>query len=499
MSSWHCAIGRMSHAATPVLRPYKVGRQRRIGACEAKSTCEATSGATVVATAALPLARVVAPVVSRGPSAPLPVMSSNPSPQVFGMGGPGYDLFGDLLSTEDASLGQGHPPSTAPSNSHTAVAAVPPPIAPLLEQSVGADVSDHDGQVSFDESSGCLSPSHHPPEDRRRNRAIRNRQSAQASRERKRQYVQELESSRDALQAETRNLRARVHGLEYERGHLVEELARLRRDLEQLQGLVGGIMSAAPVNSNGNNNNSNFPSHSLGRSMSSPSPSGDPSGTRPSDCSPPTLPRFPTPTTRDDDGNHQSSSAERDRVLSLGLPAITCPSTAHSPFVPSPSGALADALLVSPGGLHTLPGHPPRLVHVMRLCLRYRLPSQQEGSPPPPSPATGITAAAPSPPKTTPCPPQTCGAARGKNTLRSPLTRRGLRMTWLSTPTCVATAKHTMTTSPCPCRRQRAGRCPRRNSTGGQRLRNQRGRRLRHQLMVELKRKRHSGRHARLP
>lgn len=396
------------------------------------------------------------------------------------------------MSTKDASPGDGHPQGTAPSNAQSAV--VPPPIAPLPEQSLGADVSDQDGQASFDESFAHLSPSHHPPGDRRRDRAIRNRQSAQASRERKRQYVQELESSRDALQAETRNLRARVHGLEYERGHLVEELARLRRDLEQLQGLVGGIMSAVPASSNNNNNNSNFASHSRDRPIPSPSLSGEPSGTRPSDSSPPTL-----PITRDDD-HHQSSSAERDHVLSLGLPAISCPSTAHSPSVPSPSGALADALLVSPGGLHTLPGHPPRLVHVMRLCLRYRLPSPGASLPLPPPSLVAIPPA-PSLPKTMPCPPRTCGAVRGKSTLRSPLTRRALRMTWPSTPTCVATAKHTtMTTSPCSCRRQRAGRCLRQSSAGGgQRLRNQREHCLRRRLMMELKRKRHSGRHPRLP
>jgi len=88
--------------------------------------------------------------------------------------------------------------------------------------------------------------------DRHHERAKRNRQSALASRERKRQYIAELESERDALEGETRNLRLRVSTLESEKSLLFAELGSLRTDLDKLKQLVFAgqaktSMPAAPL------------------------------------------------------------------------------------------------------------------------------------------------------------------------------------------------------------------------------------------------------------
>jgi len=74
--------------------------------------------------------------------------------------------------------------------------------------------------------------------DRRQERAMRNRQSALASRERKRQYIVDLESEREALEVETRNLRVRVSTLESENSYVSAELVSLQNELDKLKQLV---------------------------------------------------------------------------------------------------------------------------------------------------------------------------------------------------------------------------------------------------------------------
>ena len=76
------------------------------------------------------------------------------------------------------------------------------------------------------------------PEEKRQERAIKNRESAQASRERKRHYMEELERDRDALTLETKSLRARVGVLEEEKSTLMNEMAVIKQEMEQLKQLV---------------------------------------------------------------------------------------------------------------------------------------------------------------------------------------------------------------------------------------------------------------------
>lgn len=120
-----------------------------------------------------------------------------------------YDLFGDMANT---SGGRG-------------LDATPPTLSLPLPS------------VSTSSSSAANAS---PGERKKQERAIKNRQSAQASRERKRQYMDELEQERETLLTESRNLRARVSTLETEKGFLLGELSTLKRDFEQLKQLVLG-------------------------------------------------------------------------------------------------------------------------------------------------------------------------------------------------------------------------------------------------------------------
>ena len=70
-------------------------------------------------------------------------------------------------------------------------------------------------------------------------RAIKNRQSAQASRERHRRYVAGLEASRDALLLQSTDLQLRLAQLEVEKCRMGVELERMRRDMLLLKGKLG--------------------------------------------------------------------------------------------------------------------------------------------------------------------------------------------------------------------------------------------------------------------
>jgi len=69
-------------------------------------------------------------------------------------------------------------------------------------------------------------------------RVMKNRQAAQASRDRKRAYVTELEASRDRLEEEARELRVRVRDLEQEKDQLADEVCQLRGDFEELKKMM---------------------------------------------------------------------------------------------------------------------------------------------------------------------------------------------------------------------------------------------------------------------
>lgn len=69
-------------------------------------------------------------------------------------------------------------------------------------------------------------------------RVLKNRQAAQASRERKRTYVSELEASRDLLQAEAVELRSRVQVLEQEKSALSSQVSHLKAEFEELKAFI---------------------------------------------------------------------------------------------------------------------------------------------------------------------------------------------------------------------------------------------------------------------
>lgn len=66
-------------------------------------------------------------------------------------------------------------------------------------------------------------------------RVMKNRQSAQASRERKRRYMRDLEMHRAHLLTESKLLRERVSALEDDKRLLMAEIRQLRADMTRLQ------------------------------------------------------------------------------------------------------------------------------------------------------------------------------------------------------------------------------------------------------------------------
>jgi hypothetical protein len=234
-----------------------------------------------------------------------------------------YDLFGDLsycISTTNSTECKPLLPTTPPPPllaTPTPLLLATPPLSP---------------------------PQEAPLDDRRRDRAIKNRESAQASRERKRQYVSELEETRDTLKEESRNLRARVGILEVEKSSLIGELTVLKREFEQLKRLVLGGTEQAKSLDTGTDKNCESCVHcahhdNLGMSLAS---KGDET-------------RLATRT--------DLSASRVWRHLTDGtITPLTMP--AHTPSASSP-------LLVSPGAAG-LPDQP--LTHVLRLRLRYRRP-----------------------------------------------------------------------------------------------------------------------------
>ncbi|PJF18688.1 hypothetical protein PSACC_01512 [Paramicrosporidium saccamoebae] len=223
-----------------------------------------------------------------------------------------YDLFGDLSYCAPATS------STDSSDCDPLLLNLPPP--PPLEEPQGP-----------------------PCDDKKRERAIKNRESAQASRERKRQYVSELEETRDTLKEESRNLRARVGALEYEKSSLMGELTVLKREFEQLKRLVmGGTEQAASFDTTSNPNAESCVhcahQNHLGLSL----PKGD-----------------------------ETQLATRTDLSALRVWRHLTDGTIAPLTTPAHTPSASSHLLVSPGEAG-LPDQP--LTHVLRLRLRYRRP-----------------------------------------------------------------------------------------------------------------------------
>lgn len=71
-------------------------------------------------------------------------------------------------------------------------------------------------------------------------RIMKNRQAAQASRDRKKNYVTELEASKEQLETEAVTLRHRVEILETEKCSLSSQVCQLKSEFEQLRALILG-------------------------------------------------------------------------------------------------------------------------------------------------------------------------------------------------------------------------------------------------------------------
>ena len=71
-------------------------------------------------------------------------------------------------------------------------------------------------------------------------RMLNNRRSAQASRERKRRYLSELEMNRSHLITETQSLRQRIKQLEADKVALARQVAQLRDERIKVIGLSNG-------------------------------------------------------------------------------------------------------------------------------------------------------------------------------------------------------------------------------------------------------------------
>jgi len=85
-------------------------------------------------------------------------------------------------------------------------------------------------------------------EEKLRIRALRNRQAAHASRERKRQYTCELEHERDQLFEESRLLRSRIDLLEAEKTSLAAQVNLLQSEMDSLRRLIlGGSFKLDPL------------------------------------------------------------------------------------------------------------------------------------------------------------------------------------------------------------------------------------------------------------
>lgn len=110
----------------------------------------------------------------------------------------------------------------------------------LLEEADDSEDSDVPCTSTPSSSSISIRRRHIDPSEltpKQLERVMKNRQAAQASRERKRAYVTELEASRDRLQSEALELRVRVNVLEKEKSCLSNQVSQLKAEFEELKAL----------------------------------------------------------------------------------------------------------------------------------------------------------------------------------------------------------------------------------------------------------------------
>ena len=182
--------------------------------------------------------------------------------------------------------------------------------------------------------------------DRKRMRAIKNRQAAHASRERKRRYLEELELNNRTLENESWTLRARVETLEHEKSELRATLTTLQSDIEQLKQMILTRFTDIPQTPLDRPRMENINLDPMTLLVNVPN-----QGKTTVAC------------TNDKETELWTTSS--------GLPAITGPQSTHSPSV------ILDHLLVSVAEKKpALPGQPAPspLSHVLRLRVRYSCP-----------------------------------------------------------------------------------------------------------------------------
>lgn len=118
-------------------------------------------------------------------------------------------------------------------------------VSDVFDDHVDDDVatgSDHATAPSITLSRRPVDPSKLTP--KQMERVLKNRQAAQASRERKRAYVTDLEQSRDYYQKEANELRHRVLVLEKDKSRLANEVDTLRSEFDELRRL---LLSRQPI------------------------------------------------------------------------------------------------------------------------------------------------------------------------------------------------------------------------------------------------------------
>lgn len=98
-------------------------------------------------------------------------------------------------------------------------------------------------------------------------RAIKNRQSAQASRDRKRRHLVQVERHRAALLADNQQLLQRISDLESERARLVDTVAELKRDFVVMKDMIKQINGSRPADASASPTALSSPLNILGQTV----------------------------------------------------------------------------------------------------------------------------------------------------------------------------------------------------------------------------------------
>lgn len=103
-------------------------------------------------------------------------------------------------------------------------------------------VEDIKGEENNEDKDGWHKEHHQDqPNPNEHDRVMRNRKSAQASRERKRRYLTMIEQDRAALHRENAELKEKIDKLERERARLAIDIDSLRTDYAVMRGLINQL------------------------------------------------------------------------------------------------------------------------------------------------------------------------------------------------------------------------------------------------------------------